>query len=684
MTDPRPRSANWLLTQAKKAIARGASPDDVLAFIQVESGEKILSFEALKSAAEQEDQVKIGKGEGVARAFTQGLTLGFADEIAGVADKLFGGDYTQARDAERGAQKSFAKENPKTAFAAEFAGGILPALAAPGVRVAKGAFYTPQIAGMMGQGAKVGGTFGLLAGTGHSEADSPLGVAGDAAAGTALGAGLGAATPPAAALVGLVGAAAGGLGRDILAPEAGVASRANNRLNRMWDDSKWGSNPSGALQRAGELEAYAGADAMAADLSPRIADELRAGLNLGGAARDEFSERLLKRGENQLSRIEPSLENSVGVGRVNTRVVQRLAKTINRVENGQAYQALQDQNPVVADADILNLLDGVFGSAGSDLWSSAQAIAKASGRKLPDQFIMSGSASKAAKAPDFNSVFYIKKALDGKIDAGFKAGGADAQVAAGLKPLRDRLDDRMREVIPDYDAVQHEYWLAKQMERAIEEGRKIARSNNVTDARIAMSDLVNAAEVRTPAERNAIREAIRSAHLDETITQLRQKGEGAVDPARFFTRAGKEREEIMGMMWNSPQEFQTFLGKMENLEQAMNRTGKIATQNSSTAKQLIDASEASGQLTQGTISGGKGGAVAVGGNLLARTLFGDLNRQAGARTAQQLMRPDVTNVVQERVAALAKARAREVMMKRVMSGILPALVSEQAVPAILR
>jgi len=118
---------------------------------------------------------------GLARAFEQGATLSFGDEINAAAragyQKLtgesdFGPAYEAALEDERAAYKDFSDENPVTSFAAGIAGGFVPALVAPGVT---GVRFIQQ-AKNAGQAAKrglaVGTGYGAVSGFGAGEGQS--------------------------------------------------------------------------------------------------------------------------------------------------------------------------------------------------------------------------------------------------------------------------------------------------------------------------------------------------------------------------------------------------------------------------------------------------------------------------------------------------------------------------------
>lgn len=140
---------------------------------------------------------------GLLRTAAQGTTLGFSDELGGVYDALtareegqsFGEAYRQGRDASRERLDAFKEANPKSAFAAEVAGGLLTG----GVGAARAG------ASSLARLALAGGKTGAAYGAGASDADvlggDVSGVVEDAAAGGLLGAAGGAAIPGAVGLL---------------------------------------------------------------------------------------------------------------------------------------------------------------------------------------------------------------------------------------------------------------------------------------------------------------------------------------------------------------------------------------------------------------------------------------------------------------------------------------------------
>ncbi len=117
------------------------------------------------------------------RAIAQGLTLGHADELYGAYKKVFGGDYTTARDQVRTNDAEANAANPKRMLLDRMLGGAVPAMVASKMLP----FLAPVAgAGMMANGARaatMAGGMGAVEGMGNSTATDMGGLAKDAAIG---------------------------------------------------------------------------------------------------------------------------------------------------------------------------------------------------------------------------------------------------------------------------------------------------------------------------------------------------------------------------------------------------------------------------------------------------------------------------------------------------------------------
>jgi hypothetical protein len=153
----------------------------------------ILSAKGLKEA-----------GAGLLSGAQRGVSLGFADELAGLSGALggmaggdvrsFGEIYDEAKKEYKKEQQDIEKLAPTAATVGNVAGTIFPALLTGG-----GSIVGQAIRPALLQSAKVGAAFGGLQGLGESEAEMVSDIALDTLKGVAVGGTLGAAIPAAGA-----------------------------------------------------------------------------------------------------------------------------------------------------------------------------------------------------------------------------------------------------------------------------------------------------------------------------------------------------------------------------------------------------------------------------------------------------------------------------------------------------
>ena len=122
---------------------------------------------------EQNPRTYFNIARDVARATTQGLTLGFADEIEAGVRSAFDSNksYTDIVKQVRGQIKDFRKSNPGVAIGTEIAGAILPTVAAqfiPGLGQTASVANTARLANIA-KGAGVAGAEGVVYGVGTAE-----------------------------------------------------------------------------------------------------------------------------------------------------------------------------------------------------------------------------------------------------------------------------------------------------------------------------------------------------------------------------------------------------------------------------------------------------------------------------------------------------------------------------------
>ncbi len=182
----------WRETAGVKPASDWRKTAGVAGYSPVPAAKPVVTDPEEAPEADPLDVLKPERPLGAALAgASQGLTLGFGDEMMGAADaageagkRLFGSDepatksladtYRSARDSFRARNKTSEEAQPLTYGASEFLGGA--ALPLPGGAAAKGA----GLGAKMARGALQAGAFGLASGAGKSEADDVGGVTSDA------------------------------------------------------------------------------------------------------------------------------------------------------------------------------------------------------------------------------------------------------------------------------------------------------------------------------------------------------------------------------------------------------------------------------------------------------------------------------------------------------------------------
>lgn len=159
------------------------------------SGGRLSLAEATEILARKDAGTPIS---GPMEALMSGLSLGWSDELAGLAGGI--ADFTKGRGFKAGYERgkaaakrnleNFSEDNPATSTALQVLGGL--AGAAP----ARAFAAAPTLLGRVRQGVQLGVPIGAVAGAGGAEGDA-TDVALGAAQGATLGAGIGAALPAA-------------------------------------------------------------------------------------------------------------------------------------------------------------------------------------------------------------------------------------------------------------------------------------------------------------------------------------------------------------------------------------------------------------------------------------------------------------------------------------------------------
>ena len=395
-----------------------------------------------------------------ARAFLgQGLGMGWGDEgEAWLRSKLGGKPYEQALQQIRQEYAKYARENPATAMAAEFAGGMAPAVGmmfVPGAQPAAVAQAQRSTVGALGRLAALGGATGAVSGAGSAtEGERGTGAIVGGTLGTAIGGG---------APVVLRGVQSAGqvLRNKYFPTEATIASRAGERMTsamRQSDLTPQQIEQMMAKDRAmGVPSTLANVDAAMATLAEAVAQRT-------GKGTLKVEKTLTQQKTGSRERTYQQIEKGLQPGDYyadEARLVKELRDKANTLYD-DAY-AWGD----VDDPKILRIMDtpelkSAFQTA-RKIADAQKSLAKIRGEDpskfdLPEIYKPSGKFTEdgaeileLARLPDVRTLDFMKRGLDAQINAGFKSSDATVMAnAATLKEIRNELRDTLKDVVPPY------------------------------------------------------------------------------------------------------------------------------------------------------------------------------------------------------------------------------------------
>lgn len=631
-----------LLFLAHKAIGHQVDPLDVDAYVQKHSNGQFKDLASLEDAVKAKDNPAPGMAEGLARSATKGLTFGFNDEIAGAIDKLFGGDYTATRDAERQADAAFRGQHPAIATGSEIAGGLLPLLASGGASApvsgaATAAEATPSIATLARAGAATGALAGAVSGAGNSEAPTLPGVLKDAgvsgAVGGVGGAVLGAAQRPlASASMGVLHTL-----QDWLNPVAAGLRRANTQLGKI--------APADLAQQIGEMEAVRPGQGMVADASPVMGRALRAAANVSPEVQDAASKSLAARQSGAGERLANDLVDQAGVPELNGVEVKDAMTNIvghGKAFNKKLYSPLESMYPaVVPNESSMPLFE---------LLTDPRV------EKIYSDVVGPGARSSSPGFKDLQQVLIRLKDEAGSAFASGK-GGAGGE----YKDLARQFADAMEHAMPGFRAANRGYASGQAALEGFDAGTKaLSVDSRIIPRQIALLEKRGGREAA---------DAYRMGMLDDLAQQMRAAATNR-DAAARYTNMGPEIESRLSNAFPDQRSFRAFL-RRANVEEMFAQTQRAVAGNSTTAGQ----SEMAAQLTGAPSLGTRPGVVEKVLHAAEQALHGDVREQAGRQSGNMLMARGtrmqaVADQIMRARADLFASHARHLATARAVPGLL--------------
>jgi hypothetical protein len=572
-----------------------------------------------------------------ARAFLgQGLGMGWGDEgEAWLRSKLGGRPYEQALQQIRQEYAQYARENPATAMAAEFAGGMAPAVGMmfiPGAQPAAVAQAQRSTVGALGRLAALGGATGAVSGAGSAtEGERGTGAVVGGTLGTIIGGG--------APVVLRSTKSAGQWLRDRLAPtEATIASRAGEKMTRAMRES--------------DLTPQQIEQMMAKDRAMNVPSTLA---NVDGAMAD-LAEAVAQRTGKGTRKVEKTLTQQKTGAR--ERTYQQVSKGLqpgdyytdeaNLVKELRSRaQTVYDDAYAQGDVDDPRIVEALKNPQFQQFFQKARSIAdtEAMAAKLrgedPSKFALpeiykpSGKFTESGaevleltRLPDVRTLDYIKRGIDATIESGFAGKGLSKTEASALRDLRKVFVNAIDENVPAYRDARKAY----------------AGDMEVIDAmRAGMSDfgkldheqVIKLVSGMGNAEKEAFRTGV-ARSLYGTI----------MDPSTNFNAANRiinspETTAKLQPLFDDPAHFRLFKAALEREAQLFQQSNKILG-GSQTAKRQAMAEE----LDEGT---GVGQAMVQGA-------FGNFSGALSGLATRFANRATITPQVADKLADMLMAK----------------------------
>ena len=602
------------------------------------------------------------------RSIANGITFGYADELAAKGNELLGsGTYEQNI-----AQERARNEQIPTAISlpGEIAGAVGATIAAAPVAGLAGATRLGQAAARLPQTLRygaLGGAEGALAGSGNAVEGERLG---GAITGAAIGAPIGAAAPY--AVRGAANLASGV--RNAVSPEANVAADLARAITR--DEAA----PFNLAQRTQQIAQNLAqrAQQIARD-RPGVATLADAGgenvrglvervAQTPGGGRALVVPALTTRQQGQAARISNDLRSLTGTNRSAVQAVRETMEGRANAAQPLYRQAYEQFDTPINTPELQRLL-----SADEVSRAVQNATVKARGRSISEGFSggfnanmqLTDAGVRRTVGPDRRVTFpnlqlwdYAKRELDDMAGAAANAGRNNEAnyIRALARQLRTELDN----VTTDPQTGQSVYRAARDAWSgpsayldAIEQGRGImSRNVSAEEMTAAFRDLGGAEQA-----------AFREGAISSIISRIGNDGARLGDMTKYL-RSPEMRAKIAAIMPNQ-QSAEAWARRLDFEVGASELTGR-ALGNSATARRLAEKQDAEnlvGDLVMDAISGAGGvsllrRAVSAGPKWLRDTLRARADRELGDVLTNPQRMQDLPRILQ-RVNAGAIPRPRE-------------------------
>jgi len=597
------------------------------------------------------------------RAFAKGLAFDFNDEIEAAARMFMAGEmssdeYYRLKEQINNDYNAWAKANPGEALGLEVAGGVTGSFI-PGVgALGKGFQAATGISKLGGVGARAaltGAASGALSGVGQAKTlgDIPQSVLENAAMGAAFSAPI------------AKGIEYGGRGASIAAqkfrekfgpgievyddmseqfirvPEIPLTA-ADRKAAELLTDAAGDTS----IQRSIGLTALANRQGVPMQLgtsTPRMTALTEKVAGKPSSGQEDLISNLVETRVATPERIGEKVESALPGAKDYFEEEQAISdrlRAIGDTEYQRAFAVGEVNDPEIST--IINNPSPVIRS----IWQSAQSIAQLKGKdlRLAMEPVLDaggnlvGLAPTKNAVPDVEALDLFKRALDDRIEKGFKGTSSEGKSeAVALKELRNDMVKRLDFLVPEYGAARKKYAGDLEVRDAMRYGLDLFKSKmRPAELRMKLKDMSDAEK-----------EAVKTGALEAAFRNL--EGASGGDLAKKLAGTPEKLQKLKSIM--GPQEAKFFERVMQKESQLYQRTGKV-TGGSRTAvlaegMDALDAALQKGNLEEAVnfLMAGPQGRLAAFGRFVAkfnpRKEFGDqvytkLSRALSAQKPEEL------------------------------------------------
>lgn len=420
----------------------------------------------VKALAEADALEELKGTPGAGELYQNAFALGLLDKVAGLEGGVrgaFSGDgfvegYRTSRRAQEIREERARENSGRAGKAVELAGTLSTGLLAK-------APVAATALGRVAQGAMEAGTLGLYQGVGDSEAEGPVGIAGDAlvsgATGVALGGALGTALETAKGLA-KAGAAGARAARNLTGSDE---QKAAKKVYQSLIDDGLTPEQAAARMRSRDTALINTADENTLGLA-------RAASAKPGEGRSTLNRALDKQQKASGSRIVAAVDDALGGGdKTFNRRVADMIKTRSSLGD-QQYEKAFAKN---FERGHSMKFDEIAKRVPAEAVRNAQRIAYANGRPFGEQLVASiddvtGTVS-FKRAPSMREWHFIQRGLRSASDSAYKQNVGE--VGSAYKSLRNELLKAMDEASPLYKKARQSYASQSDLLDAIQRGREI-------------------------------------------------------------------------------------------------------------------------------------------------------------------------------------------------------------------